>query len=677
MQFGYDSKGIGRIAHLATLLGGSLHRLQSIPADHIDAVVGWGLKPTAKRARNWAYRYDKPYISLEDGFVRSLGLGVEGAPLHSLIVDPVGIYYDATRPSLLEQLIEKSNTLSEQSLERAEAGLSLLRSRRLAKYNQAPDFPLNLEALGLEPTRPRVLVVDQTVGDASIHYGLARADSFEQMLQAAITENPGADIIVRTHPDVLSGHKSGYLTALARQYGCFLHAESISPWALLDEVSRVYVVTSQLGFEALMAGLPVRCFGMPFYAGWGLTEDELSCPRRGKSRRLAEVFHAAYLQYCRYVNPYTGERCEFEATVDLLAEQVRQRERFRGAWCGLDFSRWKQRFVPAYLGAEAHIRWQSSPLVEHQDSSDAESHEQVLVWSSALSQDTLDACQRQRKHLVRMEDGFIRSVGLGIDLVRPLSLVLDREGIYYDATRPSELEHLLNGHDVSSHERARAKALRQRLVEAKISKYNVGQARVSLRGELPPERRIILVPGQVETDASIRYGAPEEKTNLALLTAVRAMQPDAFIIYKPHPDVLSGGRLGSLEAEGLCDLEVSDVLMPVLLDEVDEVHTLCSLTGFEALMREIPVTTYGLPFYAGWGLTEDRQICTRRQRTRTLDELVALTLLVYPTYVDPQSGDHINAETALSLLIQYREKPNREAWYQPLYRWVRNRWYVR
>ena len=43
--------------------------------------------------------------------------------------------------------------------------------------------------------------------------------------------------------------------------------------------------------------------------------------------------------------------------------------------------------------------------------------------------------------------------------------------------------------------------------------------------------------------------------------------------------------------------------MDVLLGIVDEVHTLTSLTGFEALLRGIEVHAYGGPFYAGWGLT--------------------------------------------------------------------------
>ena len=106
--------------------------------------------------------------------------------------------------------------------------------------------------------------------------------------------------------------------------------EDISPWALLDLVDQVYVVTSQLGFEALLAGKQVHCFGVPFCAGWGLTNDRIQSERRGVSRSLDAVFHAAYLDYCRYINPYTGQRCRFEQTVALIADEKRVRDRYAG-----------------------------------------------------------------------------------------------------------------------------------------------------------------------------------------------------------------------------------------------------------------------------------------------------------------------------------------------------------
>ena len=71
-----------------------------------NAIAGWGLRPTTKKARKYATENKLPFISLEDGFLRSVGLGLEGYSPLSLIADSVGIYYDARSPSELENLIK-------------------------------------------------------------------------------------------------------------------------------------------------------------------------------------------------------------------------------------------------------------------------------------------------------------------------------------------------------------------------------------------------------------------------------------------------------------------------------------------------------------------------------------------------------------------------------------------
>lgn len=616
----------------------------------ISAVAGWGLKETSEKARRYAARKQLPYLSLEDGFLRSLGLGVDGALRHSLVVDYNGIYYDATCPSDLELLIKEADFTAAE-LKRAEQGIELLRRYRLAKYNHAPDW---LEAIPLDD-KPRVLVVDQTFGDASIEYGLADASHFRLMLESAVKNNPDAQILIKTHPDVISGKKKGYLCDLPNQYQCTLVTEDTSPWALLDIVDKVYVVTSQFGFDALLAGKQVYCFGAPFYAGWGLTTDYQDIPRRVKGRSLIQLFAGAYLRYCRYINPYTGQRCEFEDTVALLADQKRQRDRYRGSWLGIGFSGWKRGFVSSFLGGKAALKFISPPklsaIVKKTDS-------RLLIWSSDSS--TYDALSdsAMQASISFMEDGFVRSVGLGADLVAPLSLVIDFTGIYYDPTRASDLEIMLQTGAFSSDILSRAKRLREWLVGLKLSKYNVGGAELL---NLPAAKRIILVPGQVETDASMKRGSPEIKTNNGLLKVVREANPDAYIVYKPHPDVLVGARVGGehSEADMFYDLMVTDISMPDLLEQVDEVHTLTSLTGFEALLRGKQVFTYGLPFYAGWGLTHDYLSCARRTRKLTLDQLVAATLILYPVYVDPASGDQVNAETAVDILYLKRQQPVR------------------
>jgi capsular polysaccharide export protein len=273
----------------------------------------------------------------------------------------------------------------------------------------------------------------------------------------------------------------------------------------------------------------------------------------------------------------------------------------------------------------------------------------LLLWGGVASPSGL----RSDIRIVRVEDGFLRSVGLGAALIQPLSWVLDGSGMHYDSTRPSDLEQLLARHEFSLVLTDRARALRTRIVESGITKYSVGQNAWTA----PAHPSVILVPGQVETDVSLRLGAPGIRTNMALLQAVRAARPESYVLYKPHPDVTAGLRARGVNEKAAlswCDEIVTDVPMGELLKQVSEVHVLTSLAGFEALLRGKPVTCYGQPFYAGWGLTTDMQPLPRRQRHLTLDELVAGALILYPRYVSRSSADHSTPERVLEELVHWR-----------------------
>ncbi|MFN7051474.1 MAG: capsular polysaccharide biosynthesis protein, partial [Gemmobacter sp.] len=166
--------------------------------------------------------------------------------------------------------------------------------------------------------------------------------------------------------------------------------------------------------------------------------------------------------------------------------------------------------------------------------------------------------------------------------------------------------------------------------------------------DLPAGYRI-LVPGQVEDDASIRLGAGTIRTNHALLQAVRAAHPGAVVVFKPHPDVEAGLRPGALpadqlRAEGLADVVAQNADPLALIAACDAVWTMTSLLGFEALLRGKPVTCLGAPFYAGWGLTRDLGPVPER-RLRAADghplprpdllQLAHAALIAYPRYFDP------------------------------------------
>ncbi len=628
-----------------------------MPSDSThDPIPLWGRKPSGHLRRLAARLLGRPTIFVEDGFLRSVRTGAEGDIGLSHVVDRTGIYYDATRPSDLETLIASGAGETPELLARAEAGIALLRRHRLSKYNAAPWR--EAAALGIPDGRDAVLIVDQTAGDLSLRYGGADATTFRDMLDAVRREHPRSVIVVKTHPAVSSGHRRGHYPTLAGTSDVVVIREPVNPWALLERCRTVHVATSQLGFEALMAGCAVHCHGLPFYAGWGLTADRQRPSRRGRPASLAAVFAAAYFLYSRYRDPYALERCSFEGTVDHLVRLRDHAAAQRPGTVLVGFDRWKRApaatfFRPA-AGRAVRFRSARSAAAARW----LPSAGRVIGWASRVDESFVASCDRAQVPFLWMEDGFLRSVGLGSALVPGASYVLDRQRPHYDARGPSDLEALLAEGVVGSDLRARAAALRQRLVALRLSKYNTGRHE-DLRSRLWPagDRRIVLVAGQVEDDMAILKGAPRTRTNRGLLEAVRVRHPDAFLVYKPHPDVLAGLRRGHVPHDvvaALADLEIADVHASDAIDAVDHVEVMSSLIGFEALLRGRTVTCHGLPFYAGWGLTEDLVPCARRQRRLDLDEIVAGALIRYPHYVDPHTQQPCTPEHLLDRLANDR-----------------------
>jgi capsular polysaccharide export protein len=618
-----------------------------VPAPRgIDGLAGWGAKGTARAE---AGRLGLPYLALEDGFLRTAGLGGRKDRSLSLTADPVGVYYDAAAPSALERLIADWQAIGSGELADARRLMALMREANLGKFNGAPDVADDEPILA---DGPPVLVVDQIARDMSISGGGCSAGTFAAMLDAAMAENPGRRIVARVHPFEGVGGRKGHLRELAARRGVMVYDRDVSWMSLARRAARVYVATSQAGLEALIAGVPVTCFGLAPYSGWGLTDDRMACPRRTARPTLEAVVAAAYLRYCRYLSPLTGEPCSALEIARLLAARRRRDAETAGITHVLGVHPWKHRAVrPFVQGRRSTVTWTMRPeqALKRQEADGG----RIVAWSSRAPEDFAERCAAQGAPFVRMEDGFVRSVGLGANLEAPWSLVLDRSGVYYDPSGPSDLETILQTGDFPTELVERAAALRRQITAANLSKYNVGSPEIGALMQPSAGRRRILVPAQVANDASVMRGGGRIKDNLGLLRAVRESNPDAFIVFKPHPDVESGIRPGAAPADQVsryADVVADRMSMAHLLDQVDELHTLTSLSGFEALLRQIPVTTWGLPFYAGWGITVDHEACPRRTRKLSLDELVAGTLITYPRYVDRSSEWPCEAEDVVGKL---------------------------
>lgn len=635
-----------------------------------QAVLAWGSKPSAANADRLAKKLNLPLLRAEDGFLRSFGTG-QASPALALVLDDTGIYYDSTRLSVLEGLLASSQAVLAGQEALVEQALRLLLEKGLSKYNHAADFDLRLLRAACNDVTQRILVVDQTLGDMSVSLGGAMAQTFVDMLAAAKAENPNATVYVKTHPEVSSGRKGGYLTHVQPDDSTVVLRDAVNPMSLLSHMDKVYVVTSTMGFEALLAGKPVVCFGVPWYAGWGVTDDRCkkstAWARRTRKRSVRELFAAAYIHYTRYLNPVTHQR---GGILDVMAWLVRQKdmanrmhgEQRQGRVLGVGFRRWKAANLKPMLGLHQQLVTFATDITSLQTLR-PQLGDTVVCWGAQPPKGLVSFAQQSWARLLHVEDGFIRSVGLGSDLIRPQSLVLDERGIYFDATRPSDLEVMLATRNFTPEDLARAQALRAFIVQHGITKYNLEPRETApwAFAARANERTVVLVPGQVEDDASIRLGCTTVRTNLALLQAVRAALPNAFIVYKPHPDVASGNRKGRVAlsaARQWADHIETTVSVVSCIDAVDEVHTMTSLSGFDALLRGKRVVTYGQPFYAGWGLTDDRAenaaAFERRTRRLSLDELVAGALLHYPIYWDWTLKGYTTCEAVLHRIVEER-----------------------
>ena len=626
-----------------------------------EAFIGWGHKKSFQRANKAATRQNVNAFSIEDGFLRSLDSGINSRHGLSVVIDDVGIYFDMTHHSRLEQLIVErtKSTSNDRAADEASAHHLMTRicEEKLSKYNSIIDCPsldklINEENINeKESVSPlHILLIDQVAGDASVKGAGANKRQFKKMLKSACHNHPNAHIWIKAHP----ASKSGYLSNLKLPKNVRLLTESLNPIELLKQVSDVYTVSSHMGFEALMLGKKVHCFGVSWYSGWGLTDDtnapknllkavekrrlesaEILLSNRDLSNSamfpatshktletsLETLFYSAYVNYSRYVDPATKQACDIDTAIEWLVTNRWWQARLEGDLTIYEFSRWKLPFVKAFIDLPRTTLFvKPKPRLKnllHPDHFRVNFSQPLLVWGLAKRQQVQKKLQSKLAEqssdmpaIYCMEDGFIRSNGLGATLLAPLSVVIDKQGIYYDATQPSDLETLLqNCQPLSSEQRLRVNKLQDKLLNQRVSKYNVGvgidvssiQNNSWMQDAKISGRRRVLIIGQVEDDLSVQYCGSTIKTNSGLIERVRQDNPDAYLIYKPHPDVEAGLRAGKVSEAHLRQVQAVayDTAMPDCLEWVDEVHTISSLTGFEALLRGLDVTCYGLPFYAG------------------------------------------------------------------------------
>ncbi|WP_456488579.1 capsular polysaccharide biosynthesis protein [Caminibacter pacificus] len=641
-----------------------LYNLKSLIKN--EKFVGWGRKKTGSFAIFLSKIFNRKYVLLEDGFIRSIGLGDDES--FSIVKDDIGIYYDATAPSRLERILKEDDLSGD--LDTAKKAIELIKAKKISKYNNGslklPEY--------LQKNEKRVLIIAQTKGDMSLKYGYAEIFDDKEIIKRAIEDNPDVKIYLKVHPDVIAGKKESNIDIEYAKKHCEIIDENIHPIVLLEAFDKVYTQTSQMGFEALFLGKEVHIFGAPFYVGWGVENLKWYLPnelkekilkRRGKKLSIEEIFAGAYIRYSEYYNPFKNEKSDIINTINTIDRYRKIYMQNDGKLYFFGFSFWKRANTKRFFKPLRSNKIFFCKNLSHAKKKGLDKNSKIFIWGKKDFGEIEEYAKEKKLQVFRVEDGFIRSVTLGSDLTKAYSLVVDSRGIYFDPTSESDLEWILNNYEFNEDILKRGEKIKNYLIEKKISKYNIHKDK---KLKFNTDKKIVLVVGQVEDDASIIYGG-NKMTNLELLRKVYEKRKNEFIIYKPHPDVLAGNRKGNIpkkEALKYADEVIEDVSLPSLLEVCDELHTITSLSGFEALIRDKDVYTYGMPFYAGWGLTIDEKKCERRKRKLSIHELIAGAYILYPRYISPKTGKLCEVEILIKELDELKNRYNNDNIYKLL-----------
>ncbi|MDC7919685.1 hypothetical protein OIU05_27780, partial [Escherichia coli] len=587
-------------------------------------------------------------------------------PPLSLNIDSKTVYFNAQKESDLEHLLN-TYVFDDALLRRARAFKDKLIKAGVSKYNNSP--MINIDSLYGPKNRKRILVIGQVEDDASIEYGSRIKYTNNELVTIARLENPDAQIIYKPHPDVLNGFRKYQSNPKDVRHLCQIIEQDVPLFQALETIDHVYTISSLAGFEALIRNIRVTTMGCPFYSGWGLTDDRQANSRRTRKLSIDELCAASYILYPKYFNPIYKKYITPEEALELIIHQRELEQKIPEGISsdlkpvvttvfGVHINDWKRPIIESWFPDKKFIyvpfKFKDQAMVERWVKKiKANKNAELLIWGMRLP----EAFKSIDIKKTYVEDGFLRSVGLGAAHTPPLSLNFDSKTLYFNAREESDLESILNTFEFDHELLERARNLKEKLIDSGLSKYNNAEP-IDINliyGE--KKRKRILVVGQVEDDASIEYGSLVKYTNNELVTIARLENPDAQIIYKPHPDVLNGFRKfysDPKDVRRICQILTQDIPLSQALETIDHVYTISSLAGFEALIRNIKVTTMGCPFYSGWGLTDDRQENPRRKRHLTIDELFAAAYILYPKYLNPLTRKYITPEEALDYLISMK-----------------------
>ncbi|MED1604888.1 hypothetical protein P4U90_06075 [Cytobacillus kochii] len=628
----------------------------------------WGYKDR-KRIKKYSDRNNIPYYRIEDGFIRSVQLGASKSIPISLCIDSKALYYDSSESSDLENILNEYDFESDTKLMKlARESIDMLTQLNISKYNNVNSK--NIQDIYGVKNKRRILVIGQVEDDQSIKKGSKKKLNNNDLVILAKMENPDAEIIYKPHPDVLFGKRPMQSNPNDVKHIAKVISEPLSLTDSFTTIDHVYTITSLSGFEALLRGIPVTTLGAPFYSGWGLTDDRQLVDRRKRNLTVEQIFAAAYILYPKYLHPITSEQIDIKEAINVI-KFMKDFERLKSnRVSSLDVDDMKH--IPNEANGKIgvlskgiksipHIQSFIKGEIEYNPTLNNEKLTYIAGWGrKQTAEKAIALAKKINVPYLALEDGFLRSVGLGVNGEPPLSICIDHVGIYYDATKPSRLENILNTTGWEEEKLIKEAQKAKELIEKNyLSKYNHAPMINSevLKNNTTEER--VLVVDQTLGDMSITLGLANQHTFHEMYKQARKDNPEAVIYVKTHPDVISGKKQGNIPKEIIDEKTVfiyKDCNPLSLIENMDKVYVVTSQLGFEALLMDKEVHCFGMPFYAGWGITKDRIVIDRRIKKRNFIEIFAASYLLYNRYINPVTGKEGTIFDVIEHIVHKKKK---------------------
>jgi len=596
-----------------------------------------------------------PILRLKEGIFA--GYSSEQLPYSLYYAFESDVYYNFKKESNIESLLRSNWIASEEEWNTAHLAIQMINKYGITKYSEHPPVSENImRGTGYQ----NILLVDQPVDDESVLLGNATEETFNDMLLYAFDNYQYANIYVKLHPETINGKKEGYLQKLLVKHGLNDHPSiklidtNCNITSVFHFVQEVFVVTSQVGFEALLRNKNVRCFGLPFYSGWGLTNDMQTLNIPKPSRSLMDLFIALILKHTLYINPFTGKKGTILDLLDYVSIQQRHSNRKNVAFYNTSFVEHKN------IDKLLNVNRQNFSAITK--SKQIPKHIDYFILTDKKS--TFEEVQ-PLKYRAFLSESFLFSNNVYPEDV--LSLIVDHNGPYYDPQIESDLDYMLNHETYTDYEVNKANKFIDALKFKFLMDVRGQDSNKALAEKQKSGKKVIFVPGQIaDSEVTLAGGGLAIPSDYELLVAICQKVENYLILYKPAPGSKIR-KLNDLGRDGLVSLSVYskerhnnivlvfDDSISHCIDISDEIHLINHNCGIEAIVKGKKVVTYGLPFYGALGLTEDRQRFPRIKRQLSLEEFVLATYMLYPRYKLP---NQTYFTTALNALEYDKEKNN-------------------